>query len=182
MTLFNCDLTGLTRMPPVCLLSGLILWSAAWGASAGGSANPYYQIPERNVFGLKPPQPKTAEPAQSLPLPKITLTGIITILGDKRALLRVQPSAQPRAKPGKEESYTLAEGQRDGEIEVLEIDPKTERVKVNNSGTVMEITFEKPSPAASPPSAPTTPSPAPRPRLNPPRLPMQAAARGTWPQ
>ena len=47
----------------------------------------------------------------------------------------------------------LTEGQRDGLIEVLQINEKTAKVKVDNAGTVMEITFEKPSPAP-PPAAP----------------------------
>ena len=61
------------------------------------------------------------------------------------------------------------EGQRDGSIEVLEINEKTASVKVDNSGTVMEITFEKPSP--------TPPASTPRPQPYWPRLPMQAGVR-----
>jgi hypothetical protein len=79
------------------------------------------------------------------------LTGITTILGNKRALLKVQfPSKPPQ--PAKEQSCILSEGQRDGAIKVLQINEKTAIVKVDNSGTVMEITFEKPGPA--PPSKP----------------------------
>jgi hypothetical protein len=64
----------------------------------------------------------------------------------------------------------LTEGQRDGPIEVLEINVKTAHVKVDNSGTVMDITFEKAS-STPPPAAPAT---APRQRPFWPRLPMQA--------
>jgi len=63
----------------------------------------------------------------------------------------------------------LTEGQRDGSIEVLQINERTAKVTVDNSGTVMEITFEKPSPA--PPPA------APRPRQYWPRLSMQRVVR-----
>ena len=96
------------------------------------------------------------------------LTGITTILGNKRALLKVQFPPKP-PQPAKEQSYILTEGQRDGSIEVLEINEKTASVKVDNSGTVMEITFEKPSP--------TPPASTPRPQPYWPRLPMQAGVR-----
>jgi hypothetical protein len=48
---------------------------------------------------------------------------------------------QPPGKPI--QSFILAQGQRDGEIEVLEIDEKAGSVKVNQSGTVTTLTFEK---------------------------------------
>jgi hypothetical protein len=153
------------RIVSAWVLSGLVLWSAASAAGPAFSGNPYHNISERNVFGLRPPQP--AHPGHpSAPVPKIMLTGITTIFGDKRALLKVQFPAQP-PRPAKEQSCILTEGQRDGVIEVLRINAKTEKVKVDNSGTVMEITFDKPSPA--PPPA------TPRPRQYWPRLSMQGA-------
>jgi hypothetical protein len=63
----------------------------------------------------------------------------------------------------------LTEGQRNGSIEVLQINEKTAKVKVDNSGTIMEITFERPGPA--PPPA------TPRPRQYSPRLSMQRVVR-----
>src|SRR5215467_8816396 len=84
----------------------------------------YNAIPERNVFGLRPPPSDplpTNPPAQ---LPKITLTGITTILGNKRALMMLAP---PNLKPGEmshEISLILTEGQRELEVEVLQIDEK----------------------------------------------------------
>ncbi len=126
--------------------------------------NPYQGIVERNVFSLKPPPPPPDPEANKPPAPKITLTGIITI-GSKRALMETPP---PPVKPGEQakgkQSYILTEGQRDGEIEVLEIDDKAGSVKVNNSGTVMTLTFEKDGPklpaSSSPvPSPPGVPSP-----------------------
>jgi hypothetical protein len=104
----------------------------------------------------------------STPLPKILLKGITTIFGDKRALLKVQFPAKP-PQPAKEQSYILTEGQRDGAIEILEINEKTARVKVDNCGTVMEITFEKPPP--------TPPPAAPRPNPYWPRSAITAARR-----
>lgn len=129
----------------------------------------YQAIPERNVFGLRPPAAQPAPTNPPAPLPKITLTGITTILGNKRALMKVLP---PGAKPGaltKEESLILTEGQREGEVEVLQIDEHAGSVKVNNSGTVMTLTFEKDGA-----KLPATPTPHPAPPLPNP-LPGRAA-------
>lgn len=113
--------------------------------SAESSDNPYQNIVDRNVFSLKPPPPPPdpTEVAKPTAL-KITLTGITTILGNKRVLMKTPP---PPGKPGEgpktEQSYILTEGQREGDIEVLEIDDKAGSVKVNNAGTIQTLTFEK---------------------------------------
>jgi len=131
----------------------------------------YQTIPERNVFGLRPPQAQAPPANASAPLPKITLTGITTILDSKRALMKVAPSGGKQVDPAKELSLILTEGQREGDIEVLQIDERAGSVKVNNSGTVMLLTFEKdgaklpatapvpgaPGTAAVPTALPTTP-------------------------
>lgn len=87
---------------------------------------------------MRVPQPKP--PA----LPRITLTGITTILGNKRALITV-------AGPGKtSQSYMLTEGQGEDEIEVLRIDEKKGAVEVRNHGTIQTLSFDD-----SPPSEKT---------------------------
>ncbi len=105
------------------------------------AASPYARIYQRNVFHLRPPPPLHTEPAPG-PLPKVHLTGITTILRGKRALLKVEFPAKPFERP-KQESYILREGERAGPIEVLAIDEKKAEVKVDNSGTVTTLTFEK---------------------------------------
>ena len=106
--------------------------------------NPYTSIVERNVFALKPPPPAPDPNAQAgnVPVPKIFLTGITTILGNKRALLKTPP---PQGKPGEgpkgEQSFILAEGQRDGDLEVLEIDEKAGAVKVKFGDTIVPLNF-----------------------------------------
>jgi len=62
----------------------------------------------------------------------------------KRALFKVQMPPKPGEPPRGEQSFILAEGQRDGEIEVLEINATagSEFVKVNNFGTIMNLNFE----------------------------------------
>jgi hypothetical protein len=140
------------------------------------AVNQYDGIPQRNVFGLRPPQapPPTAETPAALP--KIILTGITTILDTKRALMKVAPANVRQVEPGKELSLILTEGQREGQVEVLQIDEKAGSVKVNNSGTVMVLTFEKDGAKLPPAStahgvAATNPLPSSLPSTNPFSLP-----------
>ena len=76
------------------------------------------------MFGLKPPPPPPTPEANKPPPPKITLQGITTFVGIKRVLFKVQMPPKPGDPPKGEQSFILAEGQRDGDIEVLEIDDK----------------------------------------------------------
>jgi hypothetical protein len=141
--------------------------------TADMTGNPYQGIMERNVFNLRPP----ARPEDSLPLPeappKITLTGFTDILGNKRVLFKVQVPAKP-PQPAKEESYILAEGQRDGDVEVLEIDENAGMAKFNNHGTIQTLDLTNngakppstPLPTIQPPlpfRSPATPTPNPQP-------------------
>lgn len=119
------------------------------------SATPYAGIGKRNLFRLRPPPSLRAPPAK-VPLPSVHLTGITTILRGKRALLKVQFPAKPPERP-KEESLILSEGERMGPIQVLEINERTSQVKLDNSGTVTNVTFEKIAPAPPPP-APVAPT------------------------
>jgi hypothetical protein len=157
-----------------CILSTFLLCSAAIAIGAD-SGNPYQGIVDRNVFGLKPPPPPGKPEDKKIDLPPITLTGITTILGNKRALMNVQA-------PGKAlQSFILAEGQREGEIEVLEIDEKAGSVKVSQSGTVVPLTFEKNGAkltAAAPVPMPAVPGAKP---LNPPSPTPLPYVPGTTP-
>jgi hypothetical protein len=114
-----------------------------------------------NVFRLKPPQPPPPEPPPA-PLARVKVVGITTFPGDKRALLKVYLPAIP-PEPAKEVSCILTVGQREGPIEVLEIDEIAGSVKVKNSGTVMVLTLEKGSPRPENPSLPREPPPLPMP-------------------
>ena len=124
-------------------MAGLLLASELMAITPDPQANHYQSISERNAFGLKPP-PSVEPPAPPAPqLPKLILTGITTILGDKRALLKALSLATHPGQAAKEESMILAEGQRQGSLEVLNIDENAGSVRVNNSGTIMTLTFEK---------------------------------------
>src|ERR1700722_12983016 len=88
----------------VLALGGALLCTGAEAVSSGaqssdgaGSGSPYTGIVERNVFNLHDP-PKPPDPADLIkkdPLPKLTLTGITTILGKKVTFLTI-----PAPKPG----------------------------------------------------------------------------------
>jgi len=139
----------------ICILSMLLL-CAGGSATGADSANPYQGIVDRNVFGLKPPPVAPRPEDNKPPPPKITLTGITTILGNKRALMNVAMPAKP-PDPAKQKSFILAEGQRDGDIEVLEIDETSGTVKVDDFGTVMVLDINKDG--AKLPASPITPVP-----------------------
>ncbi len=117
----------------------LELCATARAGLPGQSTNVYHDIIERNIFHLTPVPPPPGPPPP--PLPEITLTGITTILADKRALVKIHYPAGP-AGPAKEEEFILKPGERAGAVEVLAIDEKAGRVEVNNHGTVMTITFK----------------------------------------
>jgi hypothetical protein len=168
------------------LLGGLSVCAAASAVTSNASnpsASPYDGIIDRNVFGLKPPPPPPDPEATKTPPAKITLTGITTILGNKRALMKTPP---PQGKPGEppktEQSYILTIGQREGDIEVIDIDEKAGSVKVNNAGTVLTLTFEKDGaklPATPPPPAPGVPVPGAIPALPNPAIPAGTQPGGS---
>lgn len=122
---------------------------------AVGGINPYSGIVERNSFGLKPP----VNPADLVKPPPpvvadIKLQGITTILGRKQVLMKVRVPTKP-PEPARDESLVLLEGQREGEVEVLEINPEDGTVKISNGGTILALNMQdhadKPLPGATPP-------------------------------
>ncbi|HWQ92599.1 MAG TPA: hypothetical protein VN673_13075, partial [Clostridia bacterium] len=130
------------------LLCGAATLALCAGAPAITADNPYKTIVDRNVFGLKDPPPPPAAVDTSKPQPsKITITGITTILGNKRVLLKTAAApAKPGEQPKGELSYILTEGQRDGDIEVIQIDELAGSAKISNAGVIETLTFEKNGP------------------------------------
>ncbi len=111
-------------------------------AAAAVAANPYEAIVGRNVFGLKPPTINTAPPPPvAAAATTIKLQGISTILDRRQVMLKVNTAARP-PEPAKEQSYLMIEGQREGEIEVLEIDATTGTVKIKNSDTPLSLNMK----------------------------------------
>jgi len=109
-----------------------------FSAAAGRDYSP---IPARNLFGLHEPVIKHDEPIPP-PLPKIVLNGITT-MGSKLAFLKVQSLPKPGEQPQAEQSFTMTEGQREGGIEILEINERAGTVRLNNFGTEMTLGFDK---------------------------------------
>lgn len=132
------------RVGTLLLLGCLLRDLAASAAPAGPFKNPSGYIAARNVFGLRPPSPRTPL-SPPKPVPEVVLTGITTILPQKLALLEVTLPPKPR-QPKKTHSYILAEGERDGPVQVLEINAKTGSVRADIFGKIMLLTFEKNGP------------------------------------
>jgi hypothetical protein len=152
----------------ICLLVGVLLSAPAIAVTPATADSPYNAIVERNVFNLHAPPPPVnpADLVKKTPPPKITLTGITTILGQKKTFLTTPP-VKPGAPP---ESVMLAEGQAMYEIEVKRIDEKAGVVEVINHGEPQTLDFEhdgaKPSgapAAANNPQPMSMPPPAPAP-------------------
>ena len=148
----------------ICVLIGVLLSVGAKAATSEGADKPYGAIVERNVFNLHAPPPPVnpADLIKKQPPPKITLTGITTILGKKVTFLTT-PATKPGAAP---ESAMLAEGQAMNDIEVKSIDEKAGVVQVINHGDPQTLDFEhdgaKPSgaPPGGPAPNPMMPAPA----------------------
>src|SRR3989442_1543985 len=144
-----------------CLLGCLMSSAEARSAVTEAQDNPYNVIVERNVFGLKPPPSNDPTPPPPPPATQVKLLGITTVVSPKRAILQWRDPGQapvpgkPAAQPGKEQSYIMTEGQREGIIELLEIDEKAGSVKIKNAGEPMTLTFD-----ANGIKLPSTPAPA----------------------
>ncbi len=145
---------------------GLLLSSLAANAAISGvQDSPYAGIVGRNVFGLSAPVVSHDPPAtKPIALPKITLTGITTILGRSVAFITVAG-----VKPGEAaESFMLAEGQGVNDIEVKNIDERAGVVSIVNHGELQLLDFVHDgakTPASLEPALnqPISPRPAPLP-------------------
>jgi len=144
--------------PTASLLIALVLALGAETLVSDTSVHPYLGIAGSNIFHLKPPQPQpTVLPV--VPLPRVKLVGITTF-GKPRALLKVYlPAAPP--EPARELSCILTVGQREGPVELLEVDELGGRATVRNSGTEMLLTLENEKSAPQKPSLPPAPPPPP---------------------
>jgi hypothetical protein len=118
----------------LCLAGGLALNAGLHADNVAFPDNPYAAIVVRNVFGLNPPPPPV-DPNAPPPEPevKITANGIMAIMGQAEALYKTTVAGKP------DQSYMLAEGQREDDIEVVKIDEKARSVTFNNHGVVQEI-------------------------------------------
>jgi len=132
----------------IWLASGLVLIAGARAddAAVASADNPYAPIVARNLFNLNP---VTADAPVGDPPPKITLNGIMSISGHLQVLFKVAGTGKP-GQSAKDQSYILSEGQRQDDIEVVNINEKASLVTFNNHGTVQDL------PLANAPSATTS--------------------------
>lgn len=141
-----------------CMTSSLAVYITASAVTPEAKDNPYQSIVDRNVFALKPPPPPPDPEATKAPPVKITLTGITTILGNKRALMKAPAPPGKPGEPAKPElSFILAPGQRDGDVEVLDIDEVAGNVKLRNGGVEVTLNIDKDGPKLAPSPAPGVP-------------------------
>jgi len=117
----------------LCILGGFTWCATGQAATAEAGEHPYRCIAATNVFRLKSPPASTPEPVPTPPLPKITLQGITTIDGQREVLFKVTMPARA-SEAAKEVAYVLSEGQREGEIEVLEINELAGTARFRNHG------------------------------------------------
>jgi len=127
------------------IVGALVVGAGAIAADTpDSSANPYQGIVDRNVFALKPPPPPPDPESLKPPMPGFELTGITTIFGNghKRAMFKAIPKHGKGVDPAaKEKSYMLAEGQREGDVEVNRIDEVARTVTLTYDATVITIDF-----------------------------------------
>jgi hypothetical protein len=122
------------------MLSTLALNTSAKAATPAPSEHPYQGIVARNLFGLIPvPVPSIVAP-KSRPLPKIVLTGIVSGFFPSRAVMKISLPPKP-GEPAREQSCSLTVGERDGDLELLEIREKSGSVRVRYAGEEVPISF-----------------------------------------
>lgn len=120
-----------------------IAWAGLLSGSLLFAANPYSVITSRNVFHLNPPPPPPAADKGPPPvLPKIFLSGFMWN-GDKLSVLLVVKTPNPDLKSADLPSYlTLAEGAKDGAVELVKVYPEEGKVDILNSGTPMTLSMK----------------------------------------
>jgi hypothetical protein len=131
-----------------CVWASLVVAILICANAAWAQTNPFEAILTRNVFGLVPIPPAAKPPDP--PLPKITLTGITTVTGVARALLKMAP-LPGAAGAGGDRFFNLKLGERDGDLEVLEINEKSGTVVVAYTGRTLTLGFEAEKTNSPPP-------------------------------
>lgn len=132
---FRFRASGLESLLAICL-SGVVLSAPALVAD-----NPYSTIVERNAFALKPPTPPAVVTPPAPPASNVELRGITTLLGRPQVLLNFKMPGKP-PEPPKDRSLVMDVGQREGEVEVLEINPATGSIRIRNQGNELAMNLK----------------------------------------
>ena len=133
-------------------LGGLLLAVVLRADVKERADHPYQVIIDRNAFGLRPP-PQVVNPIPTNPVVPVNVkfTGITSNSRGKKAWLMIP--AQPGKNTNPQYLNGLAEHEKQGEIEVLEINVKESKVKILNAGSLVELNVKDnglPTPAALP--------------------------------
>jgi hypothetical protein len=144
MTLWGCAFT-----------LALVLSARAAKADDDQSAgNPYTGIVERNMFALVPiPTNPPVDPTPPEPPIKITPNGIMDVFGQLEVIFKAAMPAKGK-EAAHDQSYVMAEGERQDDIEVVKIDNKTAVITFINHGIKQDLALA---------NAPSITGPAPMP-------------------
>jgi hypothetical protein len=98
----------------------------------------YSAIAQRNPFRLLPERGSSASQSGGTfrPPPDYKLLGFVEVRSLRRVFLM-------RADPGKPSVvFGLAEGQKEGDLEIVEINAKAKTVRIRNEGIYVQLSFE----------------------------------------
>lgn len=153
----------------------------ASAALALNEGNPYTAIAGRNVFALRPPTPQAPVNTPPPVVPAgIELQGFTTILGRPQVLLKLKTPPRP-PEPAKDRSLVMDIGQREGEVEVMEMDAYAGTVTLKNQGNLLTLNLKDNS--SKPTAGPALPATAATTGLlPPPQLPPPHPALPTMPK
>jgi len=127
-----------------CIAGALIMGVAvradelAMNTSSPLPDNPYSQVVVRNIVGRNPPTPVDPN-AESLSSVKISPNGIQDFFGTVKVLFKVSGAPAKPGQPPKDQFYMLSQGQRQDDIEVVNIDQKNGLVTFNNHGVTQTL-------------------------------------------
>ena len=125
--------------PLAVALGGILLDAVGRADVTEPAANPYQVILDRNPFGLKPPPPQAliGPPTNAMQAANVKLTGITSDSTGKKVWLMIP------GQPGKNAQYfSIPEHEKQGDIEVVEINDKENSVKILNAGAQAELNFK----------------------------------------
>ena len=113
-------------------------------------SNPYSDIADKNIFRLNPEPPPEVAPAPKPEIPMVKITGFVRNGRQTRALFVSEPKDKKEAPT----YFDLAEGERQGFLELVRIHLDTEEADVINSGVPATLSFKEDSLTPSPPGPP----------------------------
>jgi len=124
------------------LLAGAAFAGFSLGAFADVKENTYQVIIERNPFGLKPIPPPPVPVVDTNPPPvevEIKLTGISNLTGSPKAFIELIETKTKKT----ERPPPMVVGDKQGDVEILSIDPDNYTVRIRKGGAETTLDFEK---------------------------------------